>query len=223
MLKFRYIILLLVFSLVLSFANNLSAFEPKVSYAKVSLPMFTITGAKLAEIEKNNPNDPILLEMKKISHENIKNLPDEIDFGTLQIDARKKMEEIKRYNIYNYVFEGLEIQAGLAIYETLDSISVFPAIEKVGDYVSQITFKWEEPDAETGIFKHYKKTIYIKANVVEKLENTYIANTEIKEIWYAHTGENNYEDKGNYNDNNYHIQGGGTLILPDTYKFDESK
>ncbi len=219
MLKFRYLILLLVFA----FANNLGAFEPKVTYLKAPLPMFNTTSEKLAQIEKNNPNDPILLEMKKISIENIKNLPDELDFGTLLIDERKKPAEIKRYHIYNFIFEGLEVQAGLAVYETLDSISVFPAIEKIGDYVSQITFKWEEPDPETGIFKHYKKTIYIKANVVEKHSASTPINNEIKEIWYAQTGKSNYEDNGNYNDNNYHIQGGGTLILPDTYKIDESK
>lgn len=209
--KFTYILLFLVFV----YISDLSAFEPKVSYLKEPLPLFNISSKKLAEIEQNNPNDPTLLEMKKISRENIKQLPDELDFGNVSFEYSKKLDKIQRYHIYNYTFEGLELNAGLALYETLDSISLFPAITELGEYVSQVTFKWEEVDAATGNYKYFKKTIYLKANVVENSESISNANNVIKEIWYANPSERNYEDNGNDKENNFRIQGGGTLILPD--------
>lgn len=218
--KFKYSLVILAIAFLAIIVNQTKAFEPKVSYAKKSLPLFNITGKKLAEIENNNPNDPLILEMKQISRENIKYLPDELDFGILSIDYAPKIESIKRYNIYNFVFEGLELNAGLAIYETLDSISLFPAIKEVGEYVSQVTFLWEEADPETGIFKHYQKTIFIKANVVDESIEKFATNNEIKEIWYNKEGGSSYEESKSYNDNNYRIQGGGTLILPDISDYD---
>jgi hypothetical protein len=53
--------------------------------------------------------------MIDISRENIKNLPDELDFGNVQLDGIVNYETINKYKIYNYVFEGMIINAGVEV------------------------------------------------------------------------------------------------------------
>lgn len=188
--KYTYILLFLLFVS----TSDLRAFEPKVSYSKEPLPLFNISSKKLAEIEQNNPNDPTLLEMKKISRENIKQLPDELDFGDYPLNIDDNFDIIPKYKIYNFVFESMIINAGLETNQTLDSISLFPAPSQLGIYEEDIIFYWEEIEPNTEKLLRFKKTIKIKANIIdnyvkqENKSNSIVGfsniNNDIKEIWY---------------------------------------
>ena len=217
MLKFRYLILLLV----LSFANNLSAFEPKVSYAKEQHQLFQEFGKNYHQIYINRPTDALILKMIEISRENIKNLPDELDFGDVQLDGIVNYETINKYRIYNYVFEGMIIDAGVEVSETLQPISLFPIPSKLGKYSENIIFTWEQTDPISEKVKRYKKVIKIKANCVEKLDEVNsesivgvsLTKNEIKEIWYDNPASNNFEDLEGIVNSGINIIISGTLNI----------
>jgi|GEM_PF-6187947 len=216
MLMFRNI-LIVVFVV---FGYEMSAFTPKVSYTKEPLPTFNISSGKFSLMSKSNPKDPSVLEMTHISRENIKNLPDELDFGNVSLDDYKKSETIKRYNIYNYIFEGISFSSTLQIFDTMDSISVYPSPDKLGSYSSGIIFNWEEADPITEIVKYYKKTLKIKANIIESVTVSDQVDNQIKEIWYERTDEHDFEDKGLIEGGDFSIGAGGTVILPDSFKIE---
>lgn len=172
---------------------NVSAFTPKVNSTNTPQSLFIKHGKDFQILCFEKHKDPILLEMAKISRENIKNLPDIVDFGNITSSQAFDSEKINKYKIYNYVFEGVTINAGLEFYGTLDSISVFPNASTLGNYSSDIIFKWQETDPITNIIKEFTKTLIIKANIVENIiDNENItglsnSNNQIKEIWYENS------------------------------------
>lgn len=214
--KFRQLFLLVFVTL----SFNLSAFTPKISCSKKSLPLFNMTGQHCQNIHNQNPNDPIILEMKRISRENIKNLPDEVYFGSMAMQENQDLKELKRYNIYNFFFEGIAIEAGFAVYETMDSVSIFPSFNEIGPYLSRVEFSWEEEDPETKIIKQYKKNVRVSANIVESSDKIDQNDTQIKEIWYEDNENRNYENKGAIEGGNMRVgPNNSILILPDNHQF----
>lgn len=222
MLIFRNI-LIVVFVV---FGYEMSAFTPKVSCLNEPLPLFKKHGKDFTQLCFEKPKDPIPLEMIKISRENIKNLPDEVDFGNLSLEESNDLEKVNKYKIFNFVFESVTIKAGLEIYECMDSITVFPTPSNLGNYNSEIIFKWDETDPATEIVKHYKKTLKLKANIVENVVNNVVNNItgiseesnevkEIKEIWYDNNILSNYEDFEDIEGSNLIIENNGVLNIVD--------
>ena len=162
------VIILLIFILnVNSCTNDL----PKKS------SLFSSNDTNFRQYVYENPNDPQVVEMLKISRDNTSKLPDIIDFGVLELNEERK------YTIYDVLVENGVIMVKLFDYETLDSISIAPAPEYTGNYNSYIDLFWEETD-DNGKQKDCFKHLEINAIVVNK-KTIKDEDNPIIEIWKA--------------------------------------
>lgn len=139
--------------------------------------LFSANTKNMVDYVYHNLNDPLVLELLKTSRENVKNLPDMIDFGIIELNEERK------YTINNVMVENGVIMLKLFDYETLDSISIAPVPEYTGNYNSYIDLFWEETD-ENGKPKDCFKHLEIKAIVVEK-KTIKDEDNPIIEIWKA--------------------------------------
>lgn len=137
--------------------------------------LFSANTKNMVDYVYHNLNDPLVLELLKTSRENVKNLPDMIDFGIMELNEEKK------YTFYDVFIENGEINTNLFTYNTLDSISIAPYPDYTGDYNGFIYLNLVEKD-KNGTDKDHSKQIEIKAIVVEK-KTIKDEDNPIIEIW----------------------------------------
>lgn len=123
----------------------------------------------------NNLDKPEVKEMLEISRENIRKLPDIIDFGIMEVTEERK------YTFDNVFIEYGNFTIALSIYETLDSVSIAPCPNKTGYYSGSVYLSWKELN-KNGDTLDFGKNIELKAFVVDK-KNINEEENQIIEIW----------------------------------------
>lgn len=137
--------------------------------------IFSSTDSNIVDYIYKNLDNPDVKEMLDISRENIRNLPDIIDFGIMEIDEERK------YTFDNVLIEGGQFSIALYIYETLDSVSIAPSPQKTGYYSGSVYLSWQELD-RNGNRVDFGKNVELTALVVEK-KNISEEYNPIIEIW----------------------------------------